>query len=679
MKWKRPRTNWAPFAFLLWVTVLLAITHRASLTVLPEGLDFFRAAVVPKLTIGKNFIPFWFHHLTLMAKTICLLAGSWGIGRIFQFYICGLDRSRDSSVQLRSKLFPSALGLGFLGYLAFLILAVGFHAYTVLNFAATAVSIAGAVILFNWLRLSLTAKHAASSPAIKEMDFLPILLMVLVALVMGINLILSTVPEINFDALEYHLAVPQTYLQAGRIIDLPYNSFSKLPLLMSMVYAWALAIGGNPMDGMYIAKWINFFLGIGAIFTVYSWGKILKGVRAGIFAMLLFASLPMVFYFFMVATADMACVFFVAAAGSAFVLWAQRRDASLLWTAGLLGGFGLATKYIACFALAPLWLWLAREAWRRETRGGPSLVKFTGLLILPLVPWWTQNIVLGYGPLFPLISGPAFEDIRQTSYLFGPLKEVLTYSLVYYPDPSRWIGPLFLAAFPLIFLGARDQRIRLGALYCLAGLAGGFIATVHLRYFASLFPVATVIIALAVERLEPARTRLIAYAGILAVCSFNIGWSATQLMFFTTGGLVVGTGRAVPSEFLKVPRNLYPSPSYGAYEAIGRLTLPEGERALIVGDARTFYCPIPFIGGSAYDPSPILDWVEKSRDADELVSHIDKRNIRVIMVNRAEFFRVSQAGKHDARIESLLETMSGRFFSKYYEDAFTVVFLRNSR
>lgn len=150
-------------------------------------------------------------------------------------------------------------------------------------------------------------------------------------------------------------------------------------------------------------------------------------------------------------------------------------------------------------------------------------------------------------------------------------------------------------------------------------------------------------------------------------------------MFFTTGGLVVGTGQAVPSEFLKVPRNLYPSPSYGAYEAIGRLTLPEGERALIVGDARTFYCPIPFIGGSTYDRSPILDWVEKSRDADELVSHIDKRNIRVIMVNRAEFFRVAQAGRHDAHIESLLETMSGRFFSKYYEDTFTVVFLRNGR
>lgn len=679
MNREKPLAVWAPFGFLLWVTFLLIVTHRASLAVLPEGLDFLRDAVIPKLFIGKNFVPFWSNHLLLMAKAVCLMAGGWGIGRGLQRCLCGADRSADSSGLLRDMLLPAALGLGVMGYLAFLVLAVGFHALALLGFAAAAISIAGAGVLFEWLRRSLSIKRRESPLASKDRDFLPVLLMAVVVIAMGMSLILSTTPEINFDSLEYHLAIPQAYLQAGRIIDLPYNIFSKLPLLMSMLYVWALTIGGSAVDGMYIAKWINFFLGVGVVMAVYAWGKRLNGTRAGILAALLFCSLPMVFYFSMTATADMACLFFVAATVSAFALWAHRRDTPLLWIAGLLGGFALATKYVAGFALAPLWIWLAGEAWRRETRAGGSLLLFTLLLLLPLLPWWTQNLLLGYNPLFPLIGVPAFESIRRITHLFGPLREVLTYSLVYYPDPARWIGPLFLAAVPLVLLGVRDRRVRLGALYCLVGLSVGSIVTANIRYFAALLPVAAVTIALATERLEPARSRLICYVGLLAVCSFNIGWSATQLMFFTTDGLAVGAGQVVPADFLKIPRNLYPAPSYGAYEALGRIGLPQGERALIVGETRTFYCPVPFLGGSAYDPSPILEWAEKSKDAEELVAHIDERNVRVIVVNRAEFFRVAQAGKHDLRIENLLVSMSNRYFKKYYEDAFTVVFVRRGR
>lgn len=173
MNRKKPLADWAPFGFLLWVTFLLIVTHRASLAVLPEELDFLRDAVIPKLSIGKNFVPFLSHHLLLMAKAVCLMAGGWGIGRGLQRCLCGADRSADSSGLLRDMLLPAALGLGVMGYLAFLILAAGFHALALLSFAASAISIAGAVVLFEWLRRSLSTKRRESPLTSKDRDFLP--------------------------------------------------------------------------------------------------------------------------------------------------------------------------------------------------------------------------------------------------------------------------------------------------------------------------------------------------------------------------------------------------------------------------------------------------------------------------------------------------------------------------
>lgn len=68
MNRKIPLAGWAPFRFLLWVTFPMIVTHRASLAVLPEGLDFLRDTVIPKLSIGKNFVPFWSHHLLAKVK-----------------------------------------------------------------------------------------------------------------------------------------------------------------------------------------------------------------------------------------------------------------------------------------------------------------------------------------------------------------------------------------------------------------------------------------------------------------------------------------------------------------------------------------------------------------------------------------------------------------------------------
>ena len=57
-------------------------------------------------------------------------------------------------------------------------------------------------------------------------------------------LITAAAPPLKFDALVYHLALPQTYLEAGRFIAVPDNVFWGMPQLGEMLYTWVLALTG---------------------------------------------------------------------------------------------------------------------------------------------------------------------------------------------------------------------------------------------------------------------------------------------------------------------------------------------------------------------------------------------------------------------------------------------------
>jgi len=51
----------------------------------------------------------------------------------------------------------------------------------------------------------------------------------------------TLIPETFYDALEYHLSLPNLYLLHGRIIPTPENSYSGSPGLPWMLYGWTLA------------------------------------------------------------------------------------------------------------------------------------------------------------------------------------------------------------------------------------------------------------------------------------------------------------------------------------------------------------------------------------------------------------------------------------------------------
>ncbi len=53
-------------------------------------------------------------------------------------------------------------------------------------------------------------------------------------------------PPLKFDALVYHLSIPQTYLLNGGITYLNWSMFWGMPQTGEMLYSWAIALGGLP-------------------------------------------------------------------------------------------------------------------------------------------------------------------------------------------------------------------------------------------------------------------------------------------------------------------------------------------------------------------------------------------------------------------------------------------------
>src|SRR5439155_2659152 len=103
------------------------------------------------------------------------------------------------------------------------------------------------------------------------------ILLAVMGLVFTLNLMWALVPEIQFDANNYHLAVAKTYVVQGRIVDLPNILHSYFFHLFDMLIALCLAAGGP-----IAAKILLLATGVLAAMATYSLGAMLFGHTVGL-------------------------------------------------------------------------------------------------------------------------------------------------------------------------------------------------------------------------------------------------------------------------------------------------------------------------------------------------------------------------------------------------------------
>ncbi|HNW94389.1 MAG TPA: glycosyltransferase family 39 protein, partial [bacterium] len=175
------------------------------------------------------------------------------------------------------------------------------------------------------------------------------LLLVLFALLALLNLAAAFSPVIFYDALVYHLNIPAEYLRAHRILLLPHNLHSNLPLGMSMLYLFTL-----PVPSGVPAQLLNCLFSLLAAGAAYVLARQWCERRRALLAMLLFQTLPVNALFATLLQADIGCAFYGLLALACLVQYRRTGGKALPLLAGVFAGVTLTYKYQSVLIVAVL-------------------------------------------------------------------------------------------------------------------------------------------------------------------------------------------------------------------------------------------------------------------------------------------------------------------------------------
>jgi hypothetical protein len=301
-------------------------------------------------------------------------------------------------------LFRTALGFGALAYLFLGLAAFGVFTPTWVS-VLLLFSASGGVI---WSAGRIRA-FIGKSPAHRRPRHLRSnrLWMMITVLASGMALLAALAPEVEYDALWYHLWLPELWLAAGKPVDLVREYVALYPLTWELLFGGAAVVGG-PVAAKLL-HWIC--LPLGALLA----GQFIRRffpTASPWLAAAVFVTVPTVFWEATTAYIDLALALYVGLALYASLRYLETAGSpdsastarGWLPAAVLSLGLALAIKHLALFVyvlLVPavgLARWRAAGRWQAAVL--PTLAFGAGSLILPL-PWYLRAWLLAGNPFFP--------------------------------------------------------------------------------------------------------------------------------------------------------------------------------------------------------------------------------------------------------------------------------------
>ena len=229
------------------------------------------------------------------------------------------------------------------------------------------------------------------------------LLLAIIACTAVVNLTWATAPEVQFDALNYHLAVPKAWLEQSGIFELQFLQ-AYLIRLVEMILSICLVAGGPETAKAWI-----FLISMCSALGVFAFGKALFNSRVGLWAATLYLTTPLVAWEAGTAYVDTVVALFVVASFLALVRWYENSTAGWLYIAALLAGAAVGSKLNAAFAFVAIAPIVFFRVVRDRPQSGHSRLRIIlcsvaafSLFALPtyvLTYAWTGN------PIFPLMNG----------------------------------------------------------------------------------------------------------------------------------------------------------------------------------------------------------------------------------------------------------------------------------
>jgi hypothetical protein len=458
-------------------------------------------------------------------------------------------------------------------------------------------------------------------------------------------------PEIFYDALIYHLAVPNYYVIEHGVTEMPYNAFSNLPLTHGMIYMAALSLGGAPL-----AKLVNYSAYALTAAAAFAFGARFLSRRAGLWGALIFAA---VFHSLVAAWSsgtEMPLALFTALALHSVVARGVSGEKRWFVLAGVFCGLSMGVKYTGLFTAAACgaaFLYYSRADLKGAVR---ELAWFSLAASFFIVPWLVKNWMHTANPFHPMLNGlfppnegSAPEKLKmfvQESRQMGAfsLKEWFTApwrETMGQVGNSELFSPLFLAFLPMLFLLAPAAGPAQAGLWIffLALWLTWSVSSTMVRFLIPAYPAAGLLIGWTLFSRGHEGLKTAMKAAVLGVCLTGLYWTA--LVFHGQGRWQPLVGKVTADEYLSRTRPTYPASHYSGIKYVNE-NLPPSSRTLVVGDGRTLYFKRRFMAGTAFDKNPLVEFARASADGTALYSRLRAEGITHLLVNAAEGARLQR-------------------------------------
>ncbi|MGA9191686.1 MAG: hypothetical protein WBZ24_08145 [Anaerolineales bacterium] len=383
----------------------------------------------------------------LLAGALVLVAGAAGLRLVGPL---PLAASAQAAVY-------AAVGLGLSGVLWLLIGAVigfkGWLSWLVL-LAALAVLRRSALA---WLRVVRSGWFE-----LRPKGGFEVALAVAVAALLAMALLESLGPPVSFDALVYHLSLPRTFLNAGRVVFDPANPFWGSPLLVEMNNTWAMSVAGDV--AATILGVLTGGLALMGVFGLVSYHTP-RGAWVAVASLMVGRTLWSSFSWGYV---DWHAALFGLAIIAFLEVWRRERKLSYAVWAGVLAGFAMGTKYTAGVALGAglAAILIVGEGVNRLR----ATLRFLAAALAAFAAWPLKNLIATGTPLYPYWGANPWVSAAQQTFFSGvssvgfhpvgpliPLFATL-YGVEGAPGYAASIGPLLLGLSLAALIGPIRRR-----------------------------------------------------------------------------------------------------------------------------------------------------------------------------------------------------------------------------